>query len=192
MHKSLLAVLAVGVLVLACHPVTEELPIRPNPVFSVPPIVVVPVPVPTAPPTPSNPTPPQNPTPPGNPTPPQNPTPPPSNPTPPGGGDVPDNTNPVAKLTAKLYFAECSGQIVDPSEMRVGCRCHLDVTPTDSSNKHTRVRGELNWTFTNQGIFSLGGTMPFNPTLLGTARGRVDAYAQADGVTSNTVSCEFR
>ena len=187
MHKSLLAVLAVGVFVLACHPVTEELPIRPNPVFSVPPIVVVPVPVPTAPPaTP----PPSNP----NPGPPQNPTPPPSNPNPPGGpggGDIPDNTNAVAKLTAKLYFAECQGQIVDPSEMTVGCRCHLDVTPTDANNKHTRIRGSLNWTFTNQGIVSIGGTMPFNPTLQGLARGRVDAYAEADGVRSNTVSCDF-
>jgi len=125
------------------------------------------------------------------PPPPPNPTPPPSDPNGPGGGDIPDNTNPVAKLTAKLYFAECQGQIVDPGAMTVGCRCHLDVTPTDANNKHTRVRGSLNWTFTNQGIVSIGGTLPFNPTLQGLARGRVDAYAEADGVRSNTVSCDF-
>jgi hypothetical protein len=104
---------------------------------------------------------------------------------------VPDNTNPVAKLTAKIYFIENYGQIVDPPAC-VGCRIHLDVTPTDSSNHHTQIRGSLRWTYSNTSIVNITGSSPFNPVLEARASGDLDAYAEADGVRSNTVHITIR
>src|SRR6185295_9504661 len=117
---------------------------RPDPVSGgnpVPlPVVVVPVPVPT--PNAPAPVPTENP---GNPNPaPQEP----DGGIPPG---VPDNTAPVTKLGAKVYFVECNGAEVPgsggASEAPVGCRVHLDVTPKDANNKPTQTRGTPQWSF---------------------------------------------
>lgn len=178
--------LMMGLALVGCQTITEEMPGQannpsgPNPAPV--PVVVVPVPIPTPPPAtqPPQTTPPVD-APPGNTNPPSD----------PGNGDVPDNTNPVAKLTAKIYFIECYGQIVNPPAP-VGCRIHLDVTPTDSSNHHTQVRGSLRWTYTNTSIIGIGGNSPFNPVLDAKAEGDLDAWAQADGITSNTVHIQIR
>jgi hypothetical protein len=184
---------AVGLFVVACTTITEELPTRPDPAKGggnpVPlPVVVVPVPVPT----PAAPAPTPNPTNPSNP----NPTPPPNND---GGipGDIPDNTAPVAKLGAKLYFVECDGVPVPGSEgtneAPVGCRVHLDVTPKDANNKPTQVKHTPEWSFNNMSIISLSSsTTGFNPTFIAKAPGTVTAYAEADGVRSNDVTIRLR
>lgn len=172
-----------------CKTITEEMPDTqgsnpsgPNPAPV--PVVVVPVPIPTPPPATPQPT---QPNPPSQPNPPENPNPP-SNP---GGGDVPNNTNPVAKLTAKLYFVECFGRIVDPPAP-VGCRIHLDVTPTDSSNQHTQARGTPQWTYTNTSIINITGNSPYNPVLEARAPGDLDCWAEVDGIRSNTVQISIR
>jgi hypothetical protein len=181
--------LIVAATLVGCQTITEEMPNQtssnpngPNPAPI--PVVVVPVPIPTPPPATPPPAPPnQNPQ-----NPPQGPNEPPSNP---GGGDIPDNTNPVAKLTAKLYFIECFGRIVDPPAP-VGCRVHLDVTPTDSSNRHTQARGTPRWTYSNPGIVSISGNSPYNPVLDARAPGDLDCYAEVDGIRSNTVHVSIR
>lgn len=179
--------LIVALTLVGCQTITEEMPNQqqggspngPNPVPV--PVVVVPIPIPTPPPA----TPPPAPAPPTQ-NPPSNP---PSNP--PGEGDIPDNENPVAKLTAKIYFIECFGQIVDPPAP-VGCRIHLDVTPTDASNRHTRARGTPQWTYTNTGIIGIGGNSPYNPVLDARAPGDLDCWAEVDGIRSNTVHVSIR
>jgi hypothetical protein len=176
-----------------CQTITEELPQaqQSNPTASNPiPVVVIPIPIPTpvvAPPPPASG--PQNPAP-NNPTP--QPSSAPNNPPDNGGGDVPDNTNPVAKLTAKVYFVENFGQIVDYPPACVGCRIHLDVTPTDSSNHHTQIRGSLRWTYSNTNIVNVTGSSPFNPVLEARDTGDLTAYAEVDGIRSNTISITIR
>ncbi len=188
---------ALGLLVVACTTITEELPTRPNPTDvsgnkpAPVPVVVVPVPVPT----PAAPAPaPNTPANPSNPN--QNPQP----PTDPEGGiapDIPDNTNPVAKLGAKVYFVECDGVPVPGSEggneAQVGCRVHLDVTPKDANNKPTRVKNTPEWSFSNMSIISLSSsTTGFNPTFIAKAPGTVTASCEADGVRSNDVTIRLR
>jgi hypothetical protein len=186
---------ALGFAVVACTTITEELPTRANPTTSqnpvTLPVVVVPVPVPT----PNNPDPaPTTPTNPSNPSAPSNPNPPDT-----GVGippDIPDNQSPVTKLGAKVYFVECGGQEVPgsggASEVQVGCRVHLDVTPKDASNRPTQVRHTPEWSFSNMGIISISSTSGFNPTFIAKARGDVTAYAEADGVRSNDVTVRIR
>jgi len=194
--KRIAALGAVGLFAVACTTIREELPTRPDPTGGgtnpAPlPVVVVPVPVPT----PANPAPAPtaNPANPSNPTP----TPPPSND---GGGippDIPDNTAPVAKLGAKVYFVECNGAEVPgsggASEAQVGCRVHLDVTPKDANNKPTQARHTPEWSFSNMGIISLTSSVTgYNPTFIAKAPGTVTTYAEADGVRSNDVTIRLR
>jgi len=185
-----IATLAIlGCVVVACTTITEEMPTRPDPAGGgnpVPlPVVVVPVPVPT----PNTPAPTPNPTNPSNPTP--NPTSPPDS----GGGippDIPDNTAPVVKLGAKVYFIECDGVPVPDSgganEAQVGCRVHLDVTPKDANNKPTQARGTPQWSYSNLSIISVTSTNPYNPAFIAKAPGVVTAYCETDGVRSNDVT----
>jgi hypothetical protein len=171
-----------------CKTITEEMPEpqsgNPNGPNPVPvPVVVVPVPIPTPP--PATPAPPSQPAPPTN----NNPPAPPEEDG--DGPDIPNNTNPVAKLTAKIYFIECFGRIVDPPAP-VGCRIHLDVTPTDSRNQHTQARGTPRWTYTNTSIVSVSGNSPYNPVLDARAPGDLDCWAEVDGIRSNTVHVQIR
>jgi len=199
---------ALGLVVVACTTITEDMPTRPNPVGGgnpVPlPVVVVPVPVPTPEAAPATPPPsaPNNPSATPNPNNPSNPNPTPTpatnpQPTPPptGGGippDIPDNTSAVTKLGAKVYFVECGGEQVPGSgnatEAQVGCRVHLDVTPKDASNKPTQVKHTPEWSFDNMGIIAVTSTTGFNPTFIAKAPGVVTCHAEADGIRSNDVS----
>jgi hypothetical protein len=187
------AVGALGFMVVACTTITEQLPTRADPVGGgnpAPlPVVVVPIPVPT----PNNPAPAPNPTNPGNPNPPANP--PPDS----GGGippDIPDNTAPVAKLGAKVYFVECNGAEIPGSggatEAPVGCRVHLDVTPKDANNKPTQAKGTPQWTFSNMGIIAIPSTSGFNPAFIAKAPGTVTTYCETDGIRSNDVTIRLR
>jgi hypothetical protein len=180
MRKTLAALASVAAL-LGCQTITEDLPSRPSQIGipSSVPVIVVPVPIPT--PASPAPTPP-----PGTPAP----TPPPDN----GGDgpDIPNNTNPVAKLTAKIYFVECQGQIHPSTVAPVGCRIHLDVTPTDQWNKHTQAKGTPRWTYTNTSIVRVGGNSAYNPVLDALAPGSLVAYCEVDGIRSNDVGIEIR
>jgi len=178
MRKTLALAALASAALLGCQTITEELPNRPSPVGQIPisvPVVVVPVPIPTpAIPTPANPTPAPAPAPDNG-----------------GGPDIPDNTNPVAKLTAKIYFVECQGQIHPSTVATVGCRLHLDVTPTDASNRHTQARGTPRWTYSNTSIVRVGGNSAYNPVLDALAPGSLTAYCEVDGIRSNDVRIEI-
>jgi hypothetical protein len=187
------AVLAAALALGGCHTITEDLPTKPSntgnlPTVNVPvPVVVTPVEIPVATPAPQ---PPSNPAP-GPTTPPGG-----EEPTPDGdGADIPDNDAPVAKLVAKVFFVECGGGPVAGSggstEAPVGCRVHLDVTAKDSSGQPTRARNEPRWTFSDLGLVQVGGTPPYNPTLLVKAPGLFSAFAQVDGVRSNELHLRF-
>jgi hypothetical protein len=200
MHRPAIAVtLAAAMALSGCQTITEELPSAApnNPgAPTVIPVIVVPVPVPTpapvAPPPPPAGPPAPAPTsaPPGAP-PPAAPPPAPTNPNDPPG-DWPDNTNPVAKLTAKVYFVECFGRMVDYPPAPVGCRIHMDVTPTDSGNRHTRAKGTPQWTWGDRSLFTLSGNSPYNPVLDAKAAGVTSGFAEVDGIRSNTVSIHIQ
>lgn len=176
MGRRCLTLAAALLTVAGCQTITEEMPARPNPVSNIPnpPVLVVPAPPPgqTPAPTPT----------------PEPPAPAPSPAPPDGGGDIPDNTNPVAKLTAKVYFVEVSGQIVPYPPAPVGSRIHLDVTPTDANNKHTQAKGTPRWTYSRMDIISISKDSPYNPVLNALGRGTVYASCEVDGVRSNEIS----
>ena len=179
-------VLAAVVLSLGgCQTLTEELPtqVEPPPVqIPVLPPPVVPIPIPP-------------PEPPGAPVPP----PPPSDPT--GGapgappGQLPDNTNPVTKVGAKVFFVECDGVMVPDSEfatsVQVGCRIHFDCTPKDQFNNPTQAKSPPNWTFSPGSLVAGGNPSDFTPTPTAVATGTLTAYVVIDGVTSNTLTIEL-
>lgn len=185
MRVSRLYVLLAAVLTLGgCQTLTEELPTAaaPPPVqIPVLPPPVVPVPIP----------PPEQP---GAPLPP-----PPSDPT--GGapgappGQIPDNTNPVTKVGAKVFFVECDGQMVPGSEfatsVQVGCRIHFDCTPKDQFNNPTQAQSPPNWTFSPGSLVSGGNPNDFTPTTTAVNTGNLTAYVVIDGVTSNTLNIEL-
>lgn len=180
----------------ACHTITEDLPNRPSPVQvgqpgSIP-VIVVPIPqlTPTPPvPSPSSPSAP-------NPNPTPRPTPAPGGGGGGGGGGSPHNNNsPTVKLNANVYFVECGGVPV-PNSARattapVGCRVHLDATARDATNSPTTPRGTPRWTYSNPGLLHVAGPSPFNPVITARGPGRVDIYAEVDGVRSATFSIRF-
>ena len=149
------------------------------------PVVVVPVPVPvptTGPaPVPTNPTP-STPTP-NNPNP--NPTP---RPTP--GPANPGNTSGTVKIGAKVYFIERNGQTLpEGSDAQVGDRIHFDATAKDAQNLPTTTQGAPHWTFLNQGIINVTSSPnDWTPVAIAKQGGTFQAYVEADGVRSNTVT----
>jgi hypothetical protein len=193
--RGLSAVLSMGALTLVlvgCQTITEELPTQPTTVVTVggqpQPIVVVPVqlPSPTAPAPESTPRPIPTAEPGGIPNNPGTPN------TPGTPGQIPNNNNQVTKLGAKVFFVECDGRQVPDSEFAteagIGCRVHLDVTPKDASNQPTRTKQTPHWSFSNESIIKAGNRDDFTPTFLATGAGTVSCWAEADGVTSNTVT----
>jgi hypothetical protein len=167
------AVLTLG----GCQTLTEELPTQPEPPpvqIPVLPPPVVPIPIP----------PPEQPS---------NPAPPPSDPT--GGGppgQLPDNTNPVAKVGAKVFFVECDGVMVPDSEfatsVQVGCRIHFDCTPKDQFNDPTQAKSAPNWSFSPGDLLAGGNPNDFTPTPTVVGAGNLTVYVVIDGVTSNTLN----
>lgn len=100
------------------------------------------------------------------------------------GDNIPDNTEPVARVEAKIFFVECGGVAVPGVEAPVGCRIHLDVTPKDAAGKHTRAKGGPVWSFTDSGIFSVSSAVDYTPTLTALAPGTSIASCTIDGITS--------
>jgi hypothetical protein len=185
----MLAVLAVaGAALMACHTISEDLPLRPTQVQGGPlPVIVIPVPAQTPLPVVPSPSSPLVPSPQPRP-----------EPTPVGGGDgggggggEPPVTNrsPVAKVNAHVYFIECNGAPVPGSgggnRAPVGCRIHFDCTARDSSNSPTNARGTPVWTYSNPGLVN-GGNTGYNPVVIAKSPGCFDYYAEVDGVRSNT------
>ncbi len=197
MRRVVLAGTVLGTIALAtaCHTITEDLPNRPSPVDvsggQAPVVVIVPVPTTQA---PSSTTPPgPNPTPrPSDPGP--NPTPQPSSNPDPGG--VNDNTSPVAKVGAGVYFVECNGEVVPGSRgattADVGCRVHLDCTPKDASNVPTNPRGTPEWRYSDPGLIQVTNNNAYNPAIVGRRAGFVEITASVDGVTSAPFGIEFK
>jgi hypothetical protein len=163
------------------------------------PVVVVPVPVPvptTGPALPTNPTP-TTPTPsnPNNPTPtnpaPTTPTTPNPNPTPHPNSN--GNNSATVRIGAKVYFVERNGQILPDSEgsnqVQVGDRVHFDATAKDAQNLPTTTQGSPHWTFSNGGIIAVSGSAnDWTPVAIARSGGTFQAYVEADGVRSNTLT----
>ena len=187
-----LSFLFVAVLTVAgCKTITEELPTSSSPTSNDP-VITVPFPVtvtPVALPQPESSTP--TPAPAGGTT---SPTPDPSG----DGSDefIPDNNNPVAKVTAKVFFVECGGGAVPGSENAttadVGCRVHLDTTPKDAGGKPTQPKNGPRWTYSDTSSISIGGGNPYTPVLTVKGPGSLSAYSVIDGVQSNVVSIKFK
>ncbi|MET0551700.1 MAG: hypothetical protein ABW221_01590 [Vicinamibacteria bacterium] len=178
------------VVVAGCQTIREELPTSASAAnggnsSNLPaiPVVVVPVPVPiptTGPPSvPTNPTP-TTPTP-TNPNTPSKPQPGPVN---------PGNTSGTVKIGAKVYFVERNGQILpEGSQPQVNDRIHFDATAKDAQNIPTTTQGQPHWTFSNQGIINVTSSPnDWTPVVIAKAGGTFQAYVEADGVRSNTVT----
>jgi hypothetical protein len=196
-----LAVLAMVALSLGCHTITEELPARPAPVnVGGIPVLIVPAGAnPT--PAPGSPvvvvTPAPTPAPGATPTPRPNPTPTPNAPSPGGGGGgVNDNTAPVARVGASVYFIERNGQVIPDSgratTAKVGSdRVHLDCTPKDASNVPTNPRGTPTWSWSDLGAIDLRAH-PYNPTIIGRRPHTQCMSAAVDGVRSEQFCITFQ
>jgi hypothetical protein len=181
--RAFLLFASVGLTLGGCQTLTEELPSRPsNPPVQIPvlPPIVNPGPIPDvptggAPPPTSEPAPEEQP--------------------PSGGGDIPNNTNPVMKVGAKVYFLECDGVQVPDSgyatSAQVGCRIHFDCTPKDANNNPTQSQGSPEWTFSPDSIVSIGNPNEFTPTVTAKSAGTLTAYVVIDGVTSNTLTIDL-
>jgi hypothetical protein len=176
--------LAAAVLMMGgCQTLTEELPSQPN--IGLPPIptpiVVVPVPIPV----------PEAPS--GGAPPPSSQEPPPSSGNP--SGQIPNNTNRVTKVGAKVYFLECGGVQVPGSEFatsaQVGCRIHFDCTPKDANNDPTQAQGAPNWSFSPGSLVNVGNVNDFTPTATAREAGNLTVYVVIDGVTSNTLNIQI-
>jgi hypothetical protein len=179
--------------VAGCQTIREELPTSATSggssggssnVTAIPVVVVpVPIPVPTSgpAPVPTNPTP-STPTP-SNPNP--NPTP---RPTP--GPANPNNSSATVRIGAKVYFIERNGQTLpEGSDAQVGDRIHFDATAKDAQNLPTTTQGPPHWTFTNQGIINVTSSPnDWTPVVIARSGGTFQAYVEADGVRSNTVT----
>jgi outer membrane biosynthesis protein TonB len=176
--------------VAGCQTIREELPTSASSntsasssnVTAIPVVVVpVPVPVPTTGPAPE----PSNPTPstPSNPTP--NPT-----PRPPSGPANPNNSSATVRIGAKVYFIERNGQTLpEGSDAQVGDRIHFDATAKDAQNLPTTTQGAPHWTFLNQGIINVTSSPnDWTPVAIAKNGGTFQAYVEADGVRSNTVT----
>lgn len=97
--------------------------------------------------------------------------------------DIPDNTNPVARVVAKLYHIECGGQLAEVPA--VGCRLHLDATPVDAYGKHTQSRFGVSWDAA--GPVQADGGGAFTPAYRVVAAGDAAFVATVDRVPSNLV-----
>jgi hypothetical protein len=174
------AVLVLGLGLPACQ---REGPVFDDTVTDADAVVVTPVaPIPSAP----------RPSPTPTPDPPEDP--PRGDPSNPGGpsDNIPENTEPVARVEARIFFIECGGQAVPGVEAPVGCRIHLDVTPKDSQGRHTRAKAGPEWSFTNAGLVSISSHVDYTPTLTALAPGEVTATCTIDGVTSPPVSIRLK
>ncbi|HVQ28213.1 MAG TPA: hypothetical protein VMV21_01460 [Vicinamibacteria bacterium] len=190
MARTLSFLLAAGFLAATgCKTITEELPTTATapppqvPLVNVPlPVVVTPVQLPQ----------PQSPAPAPNPNSPS----PSSTPVPEGEGDgdgpdIPDNTNPVARVQAKVFFVECNGGPVPGADAPVGCRVHLDATPKDAGGRPTQAKGRPQWSYSDTSAVDVSGNSPFNPVLTVKKTGFLTASCTIDGVRSNDVSIRF-
>jgi hypothetical protein len=116
---------------------------------------------------------------------------------PPGTGEnIPDNDSPVAKVGAKVFFIECDGQDISGSEYAteapVGCRLHMDCTPKDAANRHTRAQGSPHWYLSDPHLVSGGRLSDYTPAFQIIGEGSLTLYVTIDGVRSNDVSIRFR
>jgi hypothetical protein len=116
-----------------------------------------------------------------------------------GGGtpnpEAPVSGDPVARLEARVYFVECSGQLVsgDWSVVSVGCRIHLDVTPKDSRGRPTVAIGSPRWSYSNPGIISASSDFgDYTPTLTALAPGYLSIGCTLDGIESNPVNITLK
>lgn len=192
MARTLSFLLSAGLVAAGCKTITEELPTSPTttggtPVVTVPlPVVVTPVtlPQPETPapsPTPGSPSPTATPVPDGE-----------------GDGDgpdIPNNTNPVARVLAKVFFVECNGAEVpgtgSATSASVGCRVHLDATPKDAGGKPTQTKTTPRWSYSDPSSFEVGGNSAFNPVLTVNKTGSTSIFCTIDGVRSNEFSVRF-
>jgi hypothetical protein len=198
-----LAVLATVALSLGCHTITEELPARPAPVNvgGIPVLIVPaganPTPAPGSPVVVVTPNPGPTPAPGATPTPRPNPTPTPNAPSPGGGGGgVNDNTAPVARVGASVYFIERNGQVIPNSgratTAQVGSdRVHLDCTPKDAAGVPTNPRGTPSWSWSDAGAIDIRAH-PYNPTIIGRRPHTQCMSAAVDGVRSEQFCITFQ
>jgi len=109
------------------------------------------------------------------------------------GDNIPDNTEPVARVEARVFFIECGGQVVPGyAEVDVGCRVHLDVTPKDSGGRHTRAKGGPVWAFSNPGIISVNSVNDYTPTFTALAPGDLSILCTVDGITSPPITIRLK
>lgn len=122
--------------------------------------------------------------------PPEEPTPSPlPSPTTPAGEPAP-NTEPVARVGARVYFVECHGQVVsgwDSVEAPVGCRLHMDCTPRDAADQPTQPQGAPTWHLSDPALATSGARTSYTPAFTILRPGSLSLYVEVDGVRSNVI-----
>lgn len=113
-------------------------------------------------------------------------------PTPGPGGHFPNNNSPVVAVHAKVFFVECDGTPVQGTEYAssasTSCRVHLDSTPRDVANNHTRAIGGPSWYVDGA---KLNNPSSYTPVMSAKSQGTAVAYCYIDGVRSNDVVVNF-
>ena len=108
---------------------------------------------------------------------------------------LPNNTAPVAKVTARVFFVELNGSPIMGSEysteVPVGARLHLDCTPRDAYGQPTRAAGGPYWSINVPSLVTGGSRTAYSPAWLVKAPGTFVASVEIDGQRSNDVVVRF-
>jgi hypothetical protein len=117
-------------------------------------------------------------------------------PTPEEGEPPVTNTNPVTRLSMRIFVIEnpdgtYTGNVDPKQPIPVGYTARLDVTAKDVDNRETVGRSDVQFFFSDPGLARITGNHTNQRRVQGLAVGNLDCWAVQDGVTSNTITLKF-
>jgi hypothetical protein len=108
---------------------------------------------------------------------------------------APGNTNPVAKVSAKIEMVTCGGEPIKSNTsfdvVKVGCKMFFDTTPKDLGNNRTTPEGIPEWTFSPGHLVSVNLIDPFTPVVTAEDNGLLLVSVMVDGVKSRDIEVKL-
>ena len=106
------------------------------------------------------------------------------------------NDSPAARLTLRLYTVEDGlGNFIskpDPNEgIPVGWYARIDATAKDEDNLETNGLGQIEFFFDDPSLVKISGPQPQQRRLKVLKPGKLNIWAELDGVQSNTLTLYF-
>jgi hypothetical protein len=103
-------------------------------------------------------------------------------------------SNPVARVTIKVFYTVCGGDKLPNSEWTtsapVGCKVHLDLNTKDAGGKPTFPVELPEWRYSDLSLVDVWEDT-FTPILKVKRAGRLLVTARIDGVASNQLWLDF-